>query len=170
MEKINYIEDEIISIEPIGFVDMLDIEIDSEDRLFYGNGILTHNSGVQEQEYDHSHIAGGISKIQTADNVISIHGTHAMKERGQMQIQFLKTRSSNGVGQKLFLAYNFDALEISDMDEDAQTLASGISSTAEVFGALRRKNNSEQKSDEETLKPAPSPMANLESLKALIRR
>ena len=60
-----------------------------------------NRSSVTEQEHDHSMIAGGISKIQTADNVISIFASAAMKERGQYQIQFLKTRSSSGVGSKV---------------------------------------------------------------------
>ena len=31
-----------------------------------------NRSAVEEIEFDHSHISGGLSKIQTADNVIGI--------------------------------------------------------------------------------------------------
>ena len=58
------------------------------ERGMIGQTAAQLNRGaVQEQEHDHSHISGGISKIQTADNVISIFASAAMKERGQYQVQ-----------------------------------------------------------------------------------
>lgn len=77
-----------------------------------------NRSSVDEVEFDHSHIAGGISKINTADNVVGIFTSIAMKERGRVQIQFMKTRSSSGVGQKLDLKFDSASLRISDLDED----------------------------------------------------
>lgn len=77
-----------------------------------------NRSAVEEIEFDHSHISGGLSKIQTADNVIGIFTSRAMKERGRYQIQFMKTRSSSGVGQKVDLEFNVDTLRISDLAED----------------------------------------------------
>ena len=56
-----------------------------------------NRSSVEEIEFDHSHISGGLSKIQTADNVIGIFTSRAMRERGRYQIQLMKTRSSSGV-------------------------------------------------------------------------
>jgi hypothetical protein len=41
-----------------------------------------------------------------------------MKERGRYQIQFMKTRSSSGVGQKVDLEFNLDTLKISDLGEE----------------------------------------------------
>ena len=111
------IEDEIESIEYIGEEETIDIDV-SGNRLFYANDILVHNSSVDEVEFDHSHIAGGLSKVQTADNVIGIFSSRAMRERGRVQIQFMKTRSSSGVGQKLDLAFNIDSLRITDLEED----------------------------------------------------
>ena len=75
-------------------------------------------SAVEEIEFDHSHIAGGISKIQTADNVVGIFTSNAMRERGRYQIQIMKTRSSSGVGSKVDLKFNPDTLRIEDLDED----------------------------------------------------
>jgi replicative DNA helicase len=46
-----------------------------------------NRAAVEEVEFDHSHIAGGISKINTADNVFGIFTSRAMKERGKYQIQ-----------------------------------------------------------------------------------
>jgi hypothetical protein len=79
-----------------------------------------NRSAVEEIEFDHSHISGGLSKIMTADNVIGIFTSRAMKERGRYQIQFMKTRSSSGVGQKVDLEFNVDTLRISDLGEDEQ--------------------------------------------------
>lgn len=79
-----------------------------------------NRSAVEEIEFDHSHISGGLSKIQTADNVIGIFTSRAMKERGKYQIQFMKTRSSSGVGQKLDLDFNVDSLRITDPGEDLE--------------------------------------------------
>jgi hypothetical protein len=77
-----------------------------------------NRSAVEEIEFDHSHISGGLSKIMTADNVIGIFTSRAMRERGRYQIQFMKTRSSSGVGQKCDLEFNVDTLRITDIDEE----------------------------------------------------
>ena len=41
-----------------------------------------------------------------------------MKERGRYQIQFMKTRSSSGVGQKVDLEFDVDSLRIRSLDEE----------------------------------------------------
>jgi hypothetical protein len=86
-----------------------------------------NRSAVEEIEFDHSHISGGLSKIMTADNVIGIFTSRAMKERGRYQIQFMKTRSSSGVGQKVDLEFNVDTLRIADLgdEEDNNNTSSG---------------------------------------------
>lgn len=111
-----------------------------------------NRSAVEEIEFDHSHISGGLSKIQTADNVIGIFTSRAMKERGRYQIQFMKTRSSSGVGQKVDLDFNVDTLRISDLgDEDEpsfnqQKLQSGNS----VINSLKRTSSVVNNVDAET--------------------
>jgi len=79
-----------------------------------------NRSAVEEIEFDHSHISGGLSKIMTADNVIGIFTSRAMKERGRYQIQFMKTRSSSGVGQKVDLEFNVETLRITDLGEEEE--------------------------------------------------
>ena len=76
-----------------------------------------NRGSYEEIEYDPSHIAGGISKVNTADNVVGIFTSAAMKESGRYQIQFIKTRSSSGVGSKVDLAFNNKSLRISDLEE-----------------------------------------------------
>jgi hypothetical protein len=73
---------------------------------------------VEEVEFDHSHISGGISKINTADNVFGIFTSRQMKERGKYQIQCMKSRSSTGVGQKIDLEYDIDTMRITDAGGD----------------------------------------------------
>jgi KaiC/GvpD/RAD55 family RecA-like ATPase len=79
-----------------------------------------NRSAVDEIDFDHSHIAGGISKINTADNVFGIFTSRSMRERGQYQIQCMKSRSSTGVGQKIDLDYNIDTMRITDSGEQAE--------------------------------------------------
>jgi archaellum biogenesis ATPase FlaH len=85
-----------------------------------------NRSAVEEIEFDHSHISGGISKINTADNVFGIFTSRAMKERGRYQIQLMKTRSSSGVGTKVDLEFNMESLRITDPGEDAQSENGGF--------------------------------------------
>ena len=73
-----------------------------------------NRSAVEEIEFDHSHIAGGISKINTADYVFGIFTSRSMRERGKYQIQCMKSRSSTGVGQKIDLEYNIETMRITD--------------------------------------------------------
>jgi hypothetical protein len=77
-----------------------------------------NRSAVEEVEFDHSHISGGISKINTADNVFGILTSRQMKERGKYQIQCMKSRSSTGVGQKIDLEYDIDTMRITDAGGD----------------------------------------------------
>ena len=94
-----------------------------ERELLMVTASQLNRSAVEEIEFDHHHIAGGISKIQTADNVVGIFTSNAMRERGRYQIQFMKTRSSSGVGSKVDLKFNPDTLRIEDLDEgDEDTL------------------------------------------------
>ncbi len=82
-----------------------------------------NRSAVEEIEFDHSHISGGISKINTADNVFGIFTSRSMRERGQYQLQLMKTRSSSGVGQKIELEFNVETLRITDPDPDGSNNA-----------------------------------------------
>lgn len=115
-----------------------------ERDILHATASQLGRSAVEEVEYDHSHIAGGISKVNTADNVIGIFSSNAMRERGRYQIQFMKTRSSAGVGSKVDLKFDTDTLRIEDLeegDEDSLTM-----STNSLVDQLKR--NSSIKADE----------------------
>ena len=79
-----------------------------------------NRGAVDEIEFDHSHIAGGLSKINTADNVFGIFTSRAMRERGRYQLQLMKTRSSSGVGQKIDLEFDVESLRIRDLGDDEE--------------------------------------------------
>ena len=95
-----------------------------EGNFLMASASQLNRGAVEEIEFDHSHIAGGISKINTCDNLMGIFTSNAMRERGRYQLQFMKTRSSSGVGQKVDLKFDPDTLLIVDLeegDEDAMT-------------------------------------------------
>ena len=138
------------------------------ERKMIGQTAAQLNRGaVSEQEHDHSHIAGGISKIQTADNVISIFSSAAMKERGQYQAQFLKTRSSSGVGSKVILGFDPQTLKIYHLDESVSVL--NESNSAAIFADLRRRNSSVQSKETEVSQPDKH-ISDLNGLRALMKR
>ena len=93
-----------------------------------------NRSAVEEIEFDHSHISGGISKINTADNVFGIFTSRSMRERGLYQIQLMKTRSSSGVGQKIELKFDVETLRITDdgTDESYKAQPSGTQLLAKI--------------------------------------
>ncbi len=101
-----FVKDKYVSEEIRNLAKELDIIMVTASQL--------NRSAVEEIEFDHSHISGGISKINTADNVFGIFTSRAMRERGKYQIQLMKTRSSSGVGQKVELEFDMNTLRITD--------------------------------------------------------
>lgn len=89
-----------------------------ELNILFVTASQLNRAAVEEIEFDHSHISGGISKINTADNVFGIFTSRAMRERGRYQLQLMKTRSSSGVGQKVELEFDIESLRIRDLAED----------------------------------------------------
>jgi KaiC/GvpD/RAD55 family RecA-like ATPase len=96
-----------------------------------------NRSAVEEIEFDHSHIAGGISKINTADNVFGIFTSRSMRERGKYQIQCMKSRSSTGVGQKIDLEYNIETMRITDENPDNYENNKPQSSANDIMSKLK---------------------------------
>ena len=67
--------------------------LSKELNVIFVTASQLNRGAVEEIEFDHSHIAGGISKINTADNVFGIFTSRAMRERGRYQLQLMKTRN-----------------------------------------------------------------------------
>ena len=111
-----------------------------EKQCVFVTAAQLNRGAVEEVEFDHSHISGGLSKIQTADNVFGIFTSRAMRERGRYQIQLMKTRSSSGVGMKVDLEFNLESLKISDLPEDEQESTSGGNrGTSSIIDSIKRK-------------------------------
>jgi archaellum biogenesis ATPase FlaH len=99
-----------------------------------------NRGAVEEIEFDHSHISGGLSKIQTADNVFGIFTSRAMRERGRYQLQLMKTRNSSGVGQKIDLGFNLDTLRIEDLGDDDDDGATSTTTGSNILDNIKRSN------------------------------
>lgn len=97
-----------------------------------------NRGAVEEIEYDHSHISGGISKINTADNLFGIFTSRAMRERGRYQIQLMKTRNSSGINSKIDLEFDIDTLRISDCEQEDDDAPTASSSGSSIVNALKR--------------------------------
>jgi len=102
-----------------------------------------NRGAVEEVEFDHSHISGGLSKIQTADNVFGIFTSRAMRERGKYQIQLMKTRSSSGVGMKIDLDFDIETLRITDPGLDGQGDEYRPKSSA-ILDSIKRSSNTSE--------------------------
>jgi archaellum biogenesis ATPase FlaH len=100
-----------------------------------------NRGAVDEIEFDHSHISGGLSKINTADNVFGIFTSRAMRERGRYQLQLMKTRSSSGVGQKIDLEFDIESLRIRDLGED-QEYQQFKKQSSSIYEQLKNKGSS----------------------------
>jgi archaellum biogenesis ATPase FlaH len=110
-----------------------------------------NRGAVEEVEFDHSHISGGLSKIQTADNVFGIFTSRAMRERGRYQIQLMKTRSSSGVGQKIDLEFNIDSLRITDLpEEESYGSFNSPSAGSSLLNQIKQRNTVQAETTEST--------------------
>lgn len=72
---------------------------------------LTKDAATVEV-YNQSHQAGGAEKTRSADWVMAIHLTDAQRAAGQIGFQFLKTRSSGGVGNTIQLGWDAKSLRV----------------------------------------------------------
>ena len=77
--------------------------------------------------------------------MIGIFTSRAMRERGRYQIQFMKTRSSSGVGQKVDLEFEIDTLRITDLAEEEQGSYQS-SSASSIYSNIKKQStvNSEE--------------------------
>ena len=125
-----------------------------EKQCVFVTAAQLNRGAVEEVEFDHSHISGGLSKIQTADNVFGIFTSRAMRERGKYQIQLMKTRSSSGVGMKIDLDFDIDTLRITDPGEDGQ--GDDRPRTSAILDTIKRQNQAPE-GDDNSVMPQPQP-------------
>jgi hypothetical protein len=116
-----------------------------ELNILFVTASQLNRSAVEEIEFDHSHISGGISKINTADNVFGIFTSRAMRERGRYQIQAMKTRSSSGVGMKVDLEFDIESLRIRDLGDDEDENDHNKPPASSILAGIKAKSQMVQK-------------------------
>ena len=118
-----------------------------EKQCVFVTAAQLNRAAVEEVEFDHSMISGGLSKIQTADNVFGIFTSRAMRERGKYQLQLMKTRSSSGVGQKIDLDFNIDTLRIIDCPEEEQSDDGGSARSSNIINQIKARSSTVTEGD-----------------------
>jgi len=166
-----FIKDKFVTEELRALATELDILCVTASQL--------NRTAIDEAEQSQAMIAGGLSKIQTADNVIAIYASAAMKERDEYQCKFLKTRSSSGVDSKVYLGFDGISLRIYNLDEDYynkdddEKSSNKPSTTAEILqkakrtpttGITQTPEKQETVEENEELPPAESPTERLKRL------
>lgn len=105
-------------------------------NMFGATASQQNRSAIEAPELNQGHIAGGISKVNTVDIYCSLILTPSMKAAGEIGMQFLKTRSSDGVGKTIYLVWDNNSLRIlnplkdMDVDEDGVITAKVAKSKA----------------------------------------
>ena len=64
-----------------------------------------NRGAVDETRIHQGHVAGGISKVNTSDVWISIHANASQRSQEECAFQLLKTRSSEGEGEMIYLQW-----------------------------------------------------------------
>lgn len=117
-EELEILEDEIVSIEEYDTIDTIDIEIDSRNRLFFANDILTHNSGWDTNDLTISDISESAALLHTVDVLFGVITNPEMKARGEYFLKCLANRVAGYENTKK--RYTID-WQYSRIEEDKNT-------------------------------------------------
>lgn len=101
-------------------------DIGFEYNMFVVSASQQNRSAIEARELNHSHIAGGLTKINTVDWYLSIILTPTMKAAGEIGFTFLKSRSSDAVGKTVYLQWDNNALRIKDAKVDSTVDEDGV--------------------------------------------
>lgn len=96
-----------------------------------------NRSAVNADQINHSHIAGGISKINTSDTYITIILSETLKAAGEIAFHYQKTRNSDGVGKTTYLKWDKTCLRIGDKDENKSSIIAPIAQAVAKRGKSR---------------------------------
>ena len=91
LKQIDFELDEIVSIELVGDMPTIDIEVD-DTHMFYANDIYTHNSSMDDDIIQADGIADSYRKIMTADFVISLSRKVTDKVSNTARFHIIKNR------------------------------------------------------------------------------
>lgn len=106
-----------------------DLAVELDCLMMTASQLNRGSHDADKEMFTHDNIAGGMSKINTADNVFAIRTSADLKEAGRYKLEMLKTRSSSGVGSVIDLAFEKDCLRVRDLlptEADALTSATQV--------------------------------------------
>jgi KaiC/GvpD/RAD55 family RecA-like ATPase len=127
------------------------------------------NRGSQQLEsmddLSQAHIAGGISKVNTTDNLVAIMQNAAMKARSEMLFKLLKTRSSSGVGNQFMMSFNPNTLILECFTKDNSSTDRSKGLASYIRGSIAKKKDDEAKpADKATPAATPKPKLGMNNL------
>lgn len=107
-------DDEIISIEECGYIDMIDFDV-SGDKLFFADGILTHNSATNNiDEADNSNVSDSMGTVMTADFMLFLLQNEEMKEKKEIVCKITKNRFA-GRTDTWLMNIDYEHMRFADM-------------------------------------------------------
>lgn len=118
-------------------------------------GQLNRGSLEADGDFNHAHVSGGISKINTSDNVFGIFAPTHLKERGEFELKCIKARSSAALDKRIKLGYDTTSMRLTasaiqmdrvDRPTAPETLRDEVKSAAvqtntRIDSLLRRKSD-----------------------------
>lgn len=120
MKNINNLEtDKIVDILELNDEYVVDIEIDSNDRCFFANDILTHNSGYDSSDITTENIAESAGLSHTADMMYAIIQDRVMYETDPPEywLKILKIRDGEGKNKRFKLTIDYEHMRLLEAEE-----------------------------------------------------
>ena len=112
----------IVSIEEVGEVDMIDIEV-TGNRLFYANDILTHNSGYGNSDVELTDTSESFGLPATADLMFALISTEELEDLNQLMVKQLKNRYNDPtIHRRFVIGIDRAKMRLYNTEQSAQTL------------------------------------------------
>lgn len=106
-------DDEIVSIEEVDSIAMIDFDI-SGNKLFYANGVLTHNSATNNiDDADNANVSDSMGTVMTADFLLFLLQNERMKEKKEIVCKITKNRFG-GVTDTWLMSVDYEHMRFSD--------------------------------------------------------
>jgi hypothetical protein len=106
----------ITSIEFVGYEDSIDIELDG-DRLFYANGLVSHNSGAASSDPEMTDVSEAWGLPATADFFLIVIQSAELEELGQYLVKQEKSRyDDKGKHRKFTIGVDKSRMKLYDLD------------------------------------------------------
>ena len=159
-EDFEILEDEILSIEEFETMDTIDIEVDSVNRLFFANDILTHNSGWEANDLGITSIAESAGLLHTVDLLFGLVTNAEMKARGEYFLKCLANRVAGleNTRKRYTMDWKYARIE-EDRNSPIQDMEFFINSV--VVGARHARGTPQV--DQQIIDPIPIPTPSLDN-------